>query len=141
MRIHGRVLAALAFAVLLAGSGRAQEATDAAVEGHLRDVSAAIKGQPMRTLRGRLAKAGVERVSIEAGRGMWYVAGVCDDACDDLNLRLLDSKGGEVMSDDAADKFPLTFGEASGPATFQVEIVMQACATASCAYGVRVYRQ
>lgn len=112
---------------------------DPAVEEHLRAVTAAVPGaRTVRTLRGRLAPGAVQKFNIVAEAGTFYIAAVCDDACGDIDLRMLTTDGQLAAEDARPSKFPLTQAEVTGRVTFDVEVVMKACSKDPCAWGVRI---
>jgi hypothetical protein len=140
--LQALVAAAVAAAVAVQGATPTAAAKDPAVEKNLADVGGAMRGKiVLRTERGRLANAATHRFIVEVpNRGDFAVAGVCDDACSDVDIRLLDTDGKVVESDELDDKFPLAQASAPGPVRFQVEVVMKACAKEPCAWGVGVYK-
>lgn len=67
------------------------------------------------------------------------MVGVCDVACSDLDLRLLDPNGASVSEDDAGDAQPVLLVTAETSGVFTVEVSMVRCAAASCGWAVQVY--
>jgi S1-C subfamily serine protease len=74
-------------------------------------------------------------------KGVTYVITArCDAGCHDLDLALQDSRGRLLQSDVDGDDYPtLRFVPASS-GLFRVTVKIAQCATASCAYGVGVFR-
>jgi len=93
-----------------------------------------------KTVHGDLPQEGRQRISIDAPPGVYRIIGACDAACDDVDLRLYDDTGAKIEEDLQADKFPLIEIKVNGPATFEIEVAVNTCSTATCAFGVRIYR-
>ena len=71
-------------------------------------------------------------------RGDYYLLGVCDNDCLDLDLAV--SQGGvEVNRDSTDDDWPLLEIE-GGSGTYQVRVTMYQCSTPSCGYQLTVWR-
>jgi len=156
MNYRVRTAAVLAAALMIAGPVQAQPPAaqapadaatqaqiqalmDPAVEEHLRAVTAAVPGaRTVRTLRGRLAPGAVQKFNIVAEAGTFMIAAVCDDACGDIDLRMLAPDGQLAAEDARPSKFPLTQAEVTGRVSFDVEVVMKACSKDPCAWGVRI---
>lgn len=116
-----------------------QALMDPAVEEHLRAVTAAVPGaRTVSTLRGRLAPGARQRFNVIAEQGTFYIAAVCDDACGDIDLRMLAADGQVAAEDLRPSKFPMTQAEVTGRISFDVELVMKTCSKDPCAWGVRI---
>lgn len=93
------------------------------------------------TLRGDL-NDGQQRgdiVNLSPG-GVYYVLGVCDNDCSDLDMVITDSNGREVGSDHLADDTPVvTINDGRGGA-YQIQSIMAECSVEPCATAVRIYR-
>lgn len=81
-------------------------------------------------------------INIELPGGYTYfVLGVCDNDCIDLDLGLY-SQAGELLSEDVeTDDYPLVGVSVAEKAIYRVKVVMADCSTAPCRYGLGVYRQ
>lgn len=79
------------------------------------------------------------QTSLQVQAGMRYtLAGVCDDDCTDLDLRVLDGSYvvAQDVQTDAHARLELTPAQ---DGTLVVEVIMAACSVAPCRYGVGVY--
>ncbi len=120
----------------------AQSLMDSGVEEHLRAVTAAVPGAvTLKTLRGRLAPAGVLSFTIDADPGQYVIAAVCDATCGDLDLRMLGPDGKVAMVNEGPDKFPVTEANITQKVSFTVEVVMKSCSKDPCAWGARILRK
>ena len=88
---------------------------------------------------GTLPQGEDEEFEVELASGsQYFVVGVCDSGCSDLDLVL--SRGSdEVESDREMDDVPmLSISGESG--TFVLSVQMATCSSAQCHYGVRIFR-
>ena len=86
-------------------------------------------------------KQGAETTFTVALKGgtQYSVVGMCDTDCSNLDAYLTDSSGNLVDSDVEDDDFPIVSATASG--TYTVRLVMKACSSAPCAFGVKAFKQ
>ena len=89
---------------------------------------------------GTLAQGDDEEFELELEAGsQYFVVGVCDGDCSDLDLVLTDSDGDEVEADREMDDVPmLAIDGQSG--NFVLTVQMATCGARECHYGVRVFR-
>ena len=90
-------------------------------------------------VRGQLAQGDDEEFELELESGtQYFVVGVCDGGCSDLDLVLTDGSGEEVEADRELDDVPmLAIQGQSG--SFVLSVQMATC-SGQCGYGVRVFR-
>lgn len=82
------------------------------------------------------------RFSLTLEPGSYGGVAVCDYDCSDIDLVVYDPDGTMITSDVLEDDVPVVEMEVTGKGgshTFEVRMV--SCATASCGYGFRLYRQ
>jgi hypothetical protein len=90
-------------------------------------------------VRGSLDQGEDEEFELELEAGMQYfVVGVCDGDCEDLDLVLTDSDGDEVEADRATDDVPMLAIEGQS-GSFVLTVEMATCNVNPCFYGVRVF--
>jgi hypothetical protein len=91
-------------------------------------------------VRGTLAEGADEEFELDLESGtQYFVVGVCDGGCSDLDLVLTNSSGEEVESDRELDDVPmLAIQGQSG--SFVLSVQMATCGSSECHYGVRVFR-
>ena len=90
--------------------------------------------------RGEMKQGGEASFSVTLKGGSQYsVVGVCDTDCSNLDSYITDSSGNLVDSDVEDDDFPIVSVNASG--TYTVRLVMKACSSAPCAFGVKAFKQ
>lgn len=89
---------------------------------------------------GQLAQGDDEEfeLDLEAGTN-YFVVGVCDGGCSDLDLVLTDGSGEEVEADREMDDVPMLAIEGQR-GSFVLSVQMATCSSAQCHYGVRVFR-
>ena len=68
----------------------------------------------------------------------YRILGGCDNECSNLDIELIDSRGGVVASDMAPDDFPVVNFTPQTNGSYIVRILMQACSVAPCYAGARV---
>jgi hypothetical protein len=91
-------------------------------------------------LAGALASGGVAALPLTLRAGQEVrIAGVCDEACEDLDLRILNPRGEIVGSDTRGNDHPVVDlrAEMFGPHTIQVD--MARCDAPRCRFAVNVY--
>jgi len=69
----------------------------------------------------------------------YFVVGVCDGDCSDLDLVLTNRAGEEVESDREMDDVPMLAIEGQS-GSFVLSVQMATCSSSQCHYGVRVFR-
>lgn len=79
-------------------------------------------------------------VTLQAGVH-YFLVGVCDNDCPDIDLSLFDGSGNQVDSDYEDDAFPMVEATPSGTGSFGVHVYMADCDAEPCYYGVGVYSQ
>ena len=77
-------------------------------------------------------------VNLQGGTS-YALVGVCDEDCQDLDLRLYDENGNLVSSDNTSDDTPVVSVTPSWSGQFQVKATMYECSTSYCYYGVGVF--
>lgn len=64
----------------------------------------------------------------------YAVLGACDADCSDLDIKVMDATGREVISDVATDDLPTAYFEASQTGNYRLEVKMYQCNTSPCFY-------
>jgi hypothetical protein len=89
---------------------------------------------------GTLAQGADEEFEIDLESGSnYFVVGVCDGGCSDLDLVLTNGSGDEVEADRELDDVPMLAIEGQR-GSFVLSVQMATCSSAECHYGVRVFR-
>ena len=87
----------------------------------------------------RLTEGASQDYPIAMRRGQRYtIAGVCDNDCPDLDIKLIDPNGSEVVADTATDSVPVVSHAASIDGTYTVRVVMFDCNVAPCSAGLTI---
>jgi hypothetical protein len=68
----------------------------------------------------------------------YKIAGVCDNDCPDLDIKLLDGSGNELASDSLTDSLPIVSYRPGQTGNYRVRVVMYDCNIAPCSAGVTV---
>jgi hypothetical protein len=68
----------------------------------------------------------------------YKIAGVCDNDCPDLDIKLLDGSGNELASDSLTDSLPIVTYRPGQSGTYRVRVVMYDCNVAPCSAGLTV---
>jgi hypothetical protein len=91
---------------------------------------------------GTLAQGDDEEFELDLQSGVsYFIVGVCDGGCSDLDLVLTDESGEEVESDREMDDVPMLVLEAESTGSYVLSVQMATCSSSSCHYGVRVFQQ
>jgi hypothetical protein len=91
-------------------------------------------------VNGTLPQGEDEEFELDLEEGVQYfVVGVCDGGCSDLDLVLTNRAGEEVESDREMDDVPMLAIEGQS-GSFVLSVQMATCSSAECHYGVRVFR-
>jgi hypothetical protein len=77
------------------------------------------------------------RVTLIAGVP-YKIAGVCDNDCPDLDIKLLDGRGTELASDRLTDSLPIVSYRPTQSGDYRVRVVMYDCNVAPCSAGLTV---
>jgi hypothetical protein len=68
----------------------------------------------------------------------YRIIGACDGDCTNVDIELIDSRGGVVASDLLPDDYPVVSYTPSADGVFYARALMQACTVAPCFAGMRV---
>lgn len=74
---------------------------------------------------------------LKSGRE-YFIVGVCDQDCSDLDLTLRDENGNVVAEDELEDDAPVLRITPRWSGRFQLTVTMFACSSAPCYYGLSV---
>lgn len=77
-------------------------------------------------------------VTLHAGTS-YALLGVCDNDCTDLDFRLYDADDNEVDSDVETDDVPIVRVAPTETMRYKLKVIMVACKTSPCFYGVGVF--
>ena len=77
-------------------------------------------------------------LSLRPGR-QYFIVGVCDEDCSDLDLTASNSSGSTLDSDLEMDDVPLLTFAADVTGRVTLNISMEGCGVEPCGYGYRVY--
>ena len=141
MKLPFVALAALA-AALIAAPAQAQEQI---VTTQLDSAVVLMAGQGFTpaddAVRGSLDQGEDEEFELELEAGtQYFVVGVCDGDCEDMDLVLTDGDGDEVEADREMDDVPMLAIEGQS-GSFVLSVQMATCNVNPCYYGVRVFRK
>ena len=96
--------------------------------------------QTHEAITGSLDDEASEFVNIELLAGVsYFILGVCDHDCFDLDLELYDTQNTLVDMDNDADDYPLVSITPAENAIYRVRLIMANCADGPCRYGLGVY--
>lgn len=100
-----------------------------------------LSNQSHEFVSGRLDEDGTEWVYIELPAGYtYYILGVCDNDCFDLDLELYSTNNVLLSSDVETDDYPLVSITPAERAIYRVKVIMANCSSGPCRYGLGVYR-
>jgi hypothetical protein len=87
----------------------------------------------------RLTEGATQDYPIAMRRGQRYtIAGVCDNDCPDLDIKLIDPNGSQVVEDSATDSVPVVTHAPTIDGTYTVRVVMYDCNVAPCSAGLTI---
>jgi hypothetical protein len=69
----------------------------------------------------------------------YQLVGVCDNDCSDFDLRMYDARGRMVAEDMLTDDTPVLSVTPRSTGTYTVRVIMTACSSQPCRYGLGVY--
>lgn len=138
---------AIAAAIGLTGGGVAvaQSQTGAAlVDALFAQAEAELFGGASSVARARGAMASQTTAdhtfNLQAGK-TYMAIGVCDENCSDLDVAISGPGGDNLGADVLDDDTPIVAFEATRSGQYKATVLMAACGSARCNYGVRVYEQ
>jgi hypothetical protein len=113
---------------------------DTAVRAKQREGFTVARPFDARGMVGLLPQHGVVVVEVQLRAGVeYFVSGTCDTDCDDLDLRALTPDGLEVLAEDVeTDDVPVLQFTARETGPHLLGVVMSACRTEYCYFGVRI---
>ena len=89
---------------------------------------------------GSLREGESEYLTLTLHSGTTYrVLGVCDNDCSDIDFRLYDADDNEVDSDTETDDVPIVKVAPRETMRYRLKVIMVACKTSPCFYGVGVF--
>jgi hypothetical protein len=78
-------------------------------------------------------------LQLTAGKD-YYLLGVCDNDCSDLDISLYNQNGQLIQEDTASDDKPLVLATPRANGRYQMRVTMASCSSEPCYYSVGVYR-
>jgi hypothetical protein len=89
---------------------------------------------------GSLGDKDRESFNLTLHSGTTYaILAVCDNDCDDIDLKLFDSDDNLITSDVETDDYPLLKVDINRTQQYRVQVVMASCKTSPCWYGIGAY--
>lgn len=79
-------------------------------------------------------------LTLQAGVSYLF-AGVCDQDCSDIDMRLYDPKRALVASDEEDDDVPVIQMSPKESGEYRIEVEMYECSAEPCYYGIGFFRQ
>ena len=100
-----------------------------------------LTNQSHEIVTGQLNDDGTEWINIEIPAGnTYYILGVCDNDCFDLDLELYTTGNTMLSQDVETDDYPLVSVTPTEQTVYRVKVVMANCSSGPCRYGVGVYK-
>ena len=139
-----RTISALTLSFLLFNAGSALPQWQEAVNSQLQRSQERAADDGFRMMEdnrtGSMSEGDPESLSLSLRVGTEYkIVGVCDQDCSDLDLRLFDASGNEVDEDIMTDDVPIVTVTPSRSETYRLQVIMVACSTEPCFYGIGIY--
>jgi hypothetical protein len=78
-------------------------------------------------------------VQLNAGKD-YYLLGVCDNDCSDLDISLYNQNGQLIQEDTATDDKPMVLATPRASGRYQLRVTMASCSSEPCFYSVGVFR-
>lgn len=78
------------------------------------------------------------QVYLRAGN-YYEICAVCDNDCEDLDIKLYDGFGNLVAEDESTDDFPMVFCNVISSGYFTIKVIMADCSNEPCSYGVAAF--
>ena len=83
----------------------------------------------------------IDHVAVELEPGFYRAIAVCDQDCSDIDLQVSDDDGEVLDTDILEDDVPIVDFLAHEAGTFHFAVQVVKCTTATCFYGLQVYRK
>ena len=97
-----------------------------------------VEGEPLSGARTN----GTDTRTVTLQAGVSYaILAVCDEACGDLDLRLLDAAGTRLAQDVADDDTPVIEFTPAATGQYRLDVLMYACTAATCSWGAQIFRR
>lgn len=101
-----------------------------------------LSGQSHEVHIGHLDQSGSEYLLVTLEKdNTYYILGVCDHDCQDLDLELYDLKTDTTLKDDEPDDYPLIVVTPAIETTYRIKVIMANCDSEPCRYGIAVYKK
>lgn len=78
------------------------------------------------------------QVYLRAGN-YYEICAVCDNDCEDLDIKLYDGFGNLIAEDESTDDFPMVFCNVISSGYFTIKVIMADCSNEPCGYGVAAF--
>lgn len=134
----------LGIAVLAPGAARGQTQWEDQVQGQLTRAGRFFSENGFQMTHdvytGSLDEEQTETLTLTLHAGTAYaLVAVCDDDCSDLDLRLYDADGKLVDEDLKKDDAPIVMVTPDETASYTLKVIMAACSSSPCFYGVGAF--
>ncbi|MFZ4120623.1 MAG: hypothetical protein ACOYKM_03085 [Caulobacterales bacterium] len=147
MRRVLKTLSALAAGAVAFGAAASAQVPDQyarQLAGQLSQVETTMSGNGYRRDEGPLSGAAESGgtmdhlVNLRAGRS-YTIVGVCDNDCNDVDIRLYDQNNNLIDEDVLVDDMPVVEVTPAFNGPFRVQVLMPGCSTSICYYAFNVY--
>jgi len=143
-RVYGSSLLAIGIGLGFATAAQAQNQYQQQITNQLTAAASTIRGQGYNAdrapLTGSLNDDTEETLMVNLTGGVRYaILGVCDNDCSDVDLQLFSGDGTKIAEDLATDDHPVVTLVAQYTGQYRLKVLMPACRTNPCYYGVQVF--
>lgn len=96
--------------------------------------------QSHETKIGKLRGEEVETITTELDAGEdYFILGICDEDCSDMDMRILDSNNNVITSDEENDDTPVLQITPRQTARYKIQVKMVKCGNPPCFYGMTIF--
>lgn len=138
------MLLALALGIITSAEAVAQNQYQQQIQNQITRAAATVKAQgynPDRAaMMGSLNDDADESIMLNlTGNSHYAFIGVCDNDCSDVDLQLFGGDGTKISEDMETDDTPVLQFVAPYTGQYRMKVLMPACRTNPCYYGVQVF--
>ena len=95
--------------------------------------------QALETYRGKLDDVESSTFRVRLPRGDYMVVGVCDNDCNDVDVKVSNSAGTKLAEDAKDDDYPIVGFSLASAGEVTIRVFMADCDVEPCAFAIRTY--
>lgn len=89
---------------------------------------------------GKLLAGHSDTLTLQLRKGLDYaILGVCDEDCQDMDLKLYDENGNLIGTDEKPDSIPVVYVTPIWTGAFRLKVDIPDCRANRCTYGIAIF--